>query len=119
MKSNAPFLMQSTAVSMSAWPEIITIGVSTPSATSFWRTSVPSMPGILMSQKIASYFSFSAISQAAAPFSAVSTWYSSISRISFREFRMDRSSSTIRIFIRSKHLCKYTDFFFYICKTDP
>ena len=73
MKSKAPFLMQSTAVSMSPWPEIITIGVSTPRSIIVVSTSMPSIPGILMSQKIVSYFSLSAFSRPSAPFSAVST----------------------------------------------
>ena len=51
--------------------EIIIIGVSTPSEMSFVSTSIPSIPGILMSQKMASNFSFSAFSQAMVPFSAV------------------------------------------------
>ena len=73
MKSKAPSLMQSTAVLMSAWPEIITTAASRPISMNFASTSVPSIPGILMSQKMTSYFSFSTFWSATSPSSAVST----------------------------------------------
>ena len=69
-KSNAPFFMQSTAVAMSACPEIITTAESPSDATIFSNTSTPSMPGILMSQKITSNFSLSIIARAEGPSSA-------------------------------------------------
>ena len=54
MKSNAPFFMQSTAVSMDPWPEIITTAASTPFSISFSSISTPSITGIFISEKITS-----------------------------------------------------------------
>ena len=53
MKSKAPFLMASTAVSMVPWPESMMTGTSD-SFRMASRVSMPSISGILMSQKMAS-----------------------------------------------------------------
>jgi hypothetical protein len=50
-KSMAPERIASTAVAVVPWPEIITTGSASSSACSLRSTSMPSMPGILMSSR--------------------------------------------------------------------
>jgi len=97
IKSKAPFLIDSTAVSIFPWPEIITTGMSGFSSSTFCRTSMPSIPGILISHKITSKSLVCNSSKALNPSSASSTWYFSNSKMSFKVLRMLRSSSMTNI----------------------
>ena len=109
-KSYAPIFNACTAVSTSPCPVIITIGVSIDSASPPFRegsgvgsfsalsTSIPSISGILISEKMRSYALACAISKPCLPFSATSTSCPSSARISLSVLRMPRSSSIISIF---------------------
>ncbi len=99
MKSKAPFLMASTAVSILPWPEIITTVASGSLSCILPSTSMPSILGILISQSTTSKWLFSIFSSPSKPSSATSTSNFSYSNISLRVLRMLRSSSITRILV--------------------
>ena len=76
---------------------MITTGVSTPLSDKDSTTSMPSLPGILTSQKITSNFPSKAALRPSLPFSASSTMCFSYSKMSRRAWRMRRSSSIMRM----------------------
>ncbi len=53
-KSRAPRRVARTAISMCAWPDIMTTGVGTPCAFSSSRSARPSLPGMTTSESIRS-----------------------------------------------------------------
>ena len=97
IKSNAPFLIACTAVSIFPWPLIMIIGESTFALFKASNTSIPSICGILISQKMTSYNLFVAFSTPSFPCSASSTSNPSNSKISRNALLIARSSSTISI----------------------
>jgi len=97
-KSSAPMRVASTAVSIVAWPDIITTGiVSWPPAAHSFRSEMPSVSGIQMSSSTRSGRSRPRASRAAVAFSATRTVCPSSARISDRSSRMPISSSTTRM----------------------
>ena len=99
MKSYAPFLIHSTAVSIEPCPEIMITGDSTPASKALSRNSSPSILGILMSEKIASKLFEVAAERPSAPSAARVISCPSNSSISFKVFLILFSSSIINIFI--------------------
>ncbi|MPM34640.1 hypothetical protein SDC9_81227 [bioreactor metagenome] len=99
IKSKAPFFIQSTAESIDPCPEIMITEESTPDSFNLSSNSIPSILGILMSEKITSKFSATAFSSPSTPSAARATSWPSNSRISFKVFRIDFSSSIISSFI--------------------
>ena len=95
MKSQAPSFTASTAVLTVPWPERITTGGPPSCSFSRFRTSSPSIWGILTSRKTRSGDSCSAIFSPTGPFAASSTSYPSYSKIILREERTASSSSMI------------------------
>ena len=73
MKSKAPSFTASTAVLTVPWPERITTGGEPSRSLSCFRTSRPSIWGILMSRKTRSGASCSASFSPTGPFAARST----------------------------------------------
>ena len=69
-KSTAPDLMASTAVAVAPWPEIMMTGRLSSDAWSLRRTSIPSMPGILISRSTASGRSFCTAARPSWPLAA-------------------------------------------------
>ena len=96
-KSIAPDLMASTAVLVVPWPEIITTGSVSSSARSLRSTSIPSMPGILMSSSTRSGRSRWTSASASWPEDAPTNAYSSYSRIIRSDSRIAASSSMTRM----------------------
>ena len=98
-QSSAPNFVASTAVSIVAWPLIISTGQCNRCRTlSSFRSDTPSVSGIQMSRRIRSNGSVVIKRRAVSAFSAVSTVYPSSERISDRSSRIPISSSTTRIF---------------------
>src|SRR5689334_3494486 len=97
MKSNAPRRVASTAVEMSPWPEITTIGVASTNCRTFCRTSRPSMPGILTSRNTRSGASRSISLTPSSPVAASVTSLPSYSSVIFNESRTAASSSMTRM----------------------
>src|SRR5207248_6949159 len=88
----------STAVSIVAWPDIMTTGmVSWPLAAHSLRSVMPSVSGIQISSSTRSGRARSRTRRASAALSASATWWPSSSRISESSSRMPTSSSTTRI----------------------
>jgi hypothetical protein len=98
-KSSAPMRVASTAVSIVAWPDIITTGMlSWPLAPHSLSSVMPSVSGIQMSSRTRSGRPASRAARASAAFSASWTSWPSSRRISESSSRIPTSSSTTSIF---------------------
>src|SRR5438034_3767045 len=94
MKSNAPFLVASTAVLIVPWPEMTTTGSISFIARSRSSTSSPSMPGIFTSSRTRSGVSRSTSASPSWPVAAPTNSYPSYSSVIRSESRIAASSST-------------------------
>ena len=94
MKSSAPCLMASTAIGMSAEPEIMITGAPPPRPFSSFSTSRPERPGISTSRRTQAGASDGPVSRKRSPLSKVSTEKPFASNTADSTSRMTSSSST-------------------------